>query len=189
MGWFLLSLPILALVVLLVLVTLGKSKAIHEAVAKSELMWRNKAESIIDAAPDGFVQIDGTGKVIRWNRAAERMFGWTAADIVGRNVLTIIPPEWRQRHTAGLARLTATGEGKILGKTLELTGLTRGGQTIPVELSIFRYIGNGTTFCAFIRDVSARKLIEAEKDKLQRALESVNQQLALALGTKIKDGR
>jgi PAS domain S-box-containing protein len=92
----------------------------EQALRDSEARHR----SILEAALDCIISMDGKGRVIDWNPAAERCFGYTRDEAVGREMAElIIPPSMRAAHRAGLARYLNTGEGPVLGKRLELSGI------------------------------------------------------------------
>jgi diguanylate cyclase (GGDEF)-like protein/PAS domain S-box-containing protein len=119
---------------------------------------------ILETAHDAYVAMDGTGAIIEWNDRAEGLFGWAAEEVLGRTVAdTIIPPHFRELHARGLRHYMETGEGPVLNKRIELTGLNRDGKEFPVELSIapVEIGGSGTTFHAFLHDISERKAAEA----------------------------
>src|SRR2546426_4302296 len=96
-----------------------------------------RLQVIVESALDAVITMDDTGSVTGWNPSAERIFGWTAAEIIGHQLsLTIVPPRHRAAHEAGLRRYRQTAEGPVLGKVIEITGLHRDGHEFPVELAI-----------------------------------------------------
>lgn len=108
----------------------------------------------LEAALDAVISIDTTGNVIEWNGAAERMFGRRREDVLGREMAElVIPPELRDRHRQGLARFVATGQGPVVGRRIEITGMRAEGTFFPVELTIsaIRAPGGELTFTAFLR--------------------------------------
>jgi len=79
----------------------------------------------------------GDGFVVKWSASAERMFGHAAADAVGRELGDLlVPDEFRARHRAALTRYRETGEGAVLGKSLDVSALHADGTLVPVELVI-----------------------------------------------------
>jgi PAS domain S-box-containing protein len=131
-----------------------------------------RARLIVDTAHDAFIGIDSTGHIADWNAQAEKTFGWTRDEVLGRNLAeTIIPPAFREAHTAGMRRFHETGEAAVLNQRLELTALDRSGREFPIELTITSPmdVENGFFFGAFLRDISARRERDAE---LRRAKES-----------------
>ncbi|MGI9021842.1 MAG: ATP-binding protein [Acidimicrobiales bacterium] len=129
-------------------------KRAEEALRHSE----GRTRSILEAANDAFLGMDESGLITDWNRNAETIFGWTAAEARGRSLAdTIIPPAYRKAHSEGLARFLATGEGPVLGNRLELSALHRDGREFPAELSIWQTGGKRPTFIAFVQDITERK--------------------------------
>jgi len=123
-----------------------------------------RARAIIDTAMDAVLLMDGDGKLTGWNLAAERVFGWTQEEVLGRDLADcIIPERNREAHRRGLAHLKATGHGPVLGRRLELPALRRDGTEFPSELFINPLPETeGGIYVGFIRDISARVAAEAE---------------------------
>jgi PAS domain S-box-containing protein len=132
----------------------------------AEVLHANEARhrAMLDAALDCIVTMDHEGRVVDFNPAAERTFGYSAGDVVGREMAElIVPPELRERHRHGLARYLATGEGAILDRRLEITGMRADGTVFPVELTITRIAVPGPpTFTGYLRDITERLAAEAE---------------------------
>ncbi len=138
----------------------------QEALLDSERM----ARGIIETALDAFVQMDESAIITDWNSQAEKIFGWSNAEAVGRPLADLIVPEQhRARHRGGLARFLRTGEGRVLGTRLEIEALRRDGKEIKVELSITalqrrgRYVFNG-----FIRDLTDKIAAETQIRQAQK---------------------
>jgi PAS domain S-box-containing protein len=133
----------------------------QQALAESEA--RNAA--VLAAALDGIITIDQDGKVIEFNPAAERIFGYRGADVLGREMgELLIPPTLRQSHRRGLARYLATGEGPVLGQRIEMPALRSNGTQFQVELAITRLPTSGPpVFTAFVREISERKRAEQQR--------------------------
>lgn len=117
---------------------------------------------IIDTAQEAFVGMDAEGRIIEWNRRAERTFGWRRDEALGRTLAeTIIPEQHRDAHRRGLERFLRTGEANVLGRRLEYTALRRDGTEFPVELSIWAVpSGGGVRFHALVHDIADRKNAE-----------------------------
>lgn len=131
------------------------------------------ARELMDIALDAIIAIDEAGSVVEWNRGAEAAFGWKREEVVGRRLAdTIVPERYREAHTRGLARFVATGEGPLIGRRVEIEALHRDGREIPVEISILaRRTDVGSTFIAFIRDISDRRAGEEAIRERARLLE------------------
>jgi len=117
---------------------------------------------IINKAFDAIITMDINGVITTWNPQAEKVFGWSSNEIIGQKAAdTIIPLSYRKAHEDGIKRFLATGEGRILNKTIETTGLHRKGYTFPVELALASALsGNEDVFIAIIRDNTGRKKAE-----------------------------
>ena len=115
-------------------------------------------QSVLDTALDAVVVMSDDGRIVGWNSSAERIFGWSASEMIGRTLSeTIVPPVHRANHERGLAHFHATGEGPVLGKRIEVPALRRDGSEIPVELSINATEQFGERlFVGFLRDISER---------------------------------
>ena len=135
------------------------------------------ARSILDTAHEAFVSMDATGRILDWNEAAQRTFGYARDEVVGRELAdTIVPERFRQTHRDGLQHFLRTGERRIVDERTELSALHRDGYEFPVEITI-SYTGPGTpTFHAFLHDISERRLSE----QVLRAMRSVTTAMARA---------
>ena len=124
--------------------------------------------AIVDAALDSVVTIDAVGRIREFNVAAERTFGHAREDVLGQEMCeVIIPPELRDAHRRGLAHAVATGEDRLFGQRLELTGLRADGSRFPIELTITRIDLDGPPlFTGWLRDITERKRSDAERERL-----------------------
>jgi len=154
------------------------------ALARDAEMSLRKSEAdtkrIVEMALDGFIGMDAAGVIIDWNAQAERIFGWPRQEAVGRLLsVTIVPPQHREAHERGLRHFLATGEGPMLNTRVEITGCHRDGHEIPIELAISPSLGQGEgfTFSAFVRDISARKQTEQQGRRHQEELQRLNEAL------------
>lgn len=134
--------------------------------------------SILEASLDPVIALDHRGAVMEWNSAAERAFGYSREEVIGREMAElIVPDDLRERHRAGFRRHIETGESRILGRPVELIGQRRDGSRFPVELTISRVdLPGPPTFTGFVRDITERKqaeatMVEAER-RLRHALEA-----------------
>jgi PAS domain S-box-containing protein len=124
--------------------------------------------AIVDLAFDAIVSIDAEGRVIEFNPAAERMFGYRRDDAMGQPMAElIIPRHLRGEHFAGLRRYLATGESRILGHRLELEAMRADGSLFPVELAIRRMPTAGPpVFTAYLRDLAEQRRFVARQQLL-----------------------
>jgi PAS domain S-box-containing protein len=138
--------------------------------------------AILDAAFDCIITMDAEGRVLQVNPAAERTFGYTAGEMVGRELAElIIPPYLRDAHRRGVERYAATGEGRIAGHPVDLPAMRADGSEFPVEIAITRPEFPGPpVFTGFLRDVTERRRDEealrtlaAEQAALRRVATAV----------------
>jgi two-component system CheB/CheR fusion protein len=130
--------------------------------------------ALLDAALDCIISMDVTGRVLEFNPAAERVFGYTRDQAVGQELASlIIPPALRERHRAGLRRYLETGEGPLLGKRIQITGVRADGSEIVVELTITPLrIEKEIIFTAYLRDITHRNRGEEASRHLAAIIES-----------------
>ncbi|MBV9212286.1 MAG: SpoIIE family protein phosphatase [Actinobacteria bacterium] len=134
---------------------------------------------VVEASPAAFVGIDETGYIRLFNPAAEQMFGYRAREVLGSELAELIVPErLRAAHRAGLFRLRASGESRILGRRVDLPALHADGSELPVALTITRLRGEGpAAYVGFIRDISG----EVEAQRRQRVLARTGELLASSI--------
>jgi PAS domain S-box-containing protein len=125
---------------------------------------RTRHQAMLDVALDCVITIDDRGRVVEFNPAAERTFGYTAAEAVGRDMASlIVPPELRERHRQGFARYLETKVPSLLDRRVEITGMRADGSTFPIELTITRIDLPGEAgFAGYLRDITDRKEAESE---------------------------
>src|SRR4030095_14959704 len=95
----------------------------------------NQLRSVTESAHDAIIIADADGRILRWNQAAERCFGYSEAEALARPVVMLIPERLRGAHDAGLANLRAGGVPKLIDRTVEVRGLRKDGTEIPTEVS------------------------------------------------------
>ena len=128
-----------------------------------------RVRSLIDASLDAIITIDEKDLVVEWSRAAEKMFGYSQDQAVGREMAElIIPPRLRDAHRQGIQRFHETGEGPFLSNRIELPAIRANGAEFPAEVSIVPIPLEGRTlFTGFIRDITKRKRVEEERERLR----------------------
>ncbi|MGZ5252693.1 MAG: PAS domain-containing protein, partial [Caldimonas sp.] len=131
--------------------------------------------SIVAASWSGFVGADADGRIVEWNAAAERIFGWPRAEALGRSLSElIVPPAYRARHDAGMRRCVETGAGTVLDRRLELPALTASGRQITIAMSVSSYTWKGKRyFGAFMNDISERIRTQQQLEEKQELLDAV----------------
>jgi PAS domain S-box-containing protein len=139
--------------VLAVIRDMNERKVIETVLRESE----ERLRVIVDTARDTIISAGKDGRITSFNKAAEQMFGYVAADVLGQPLTVLMPERFREAHTQGMKRFTSTGESRVIGQLLELVGLKRDGQEFPIELSLATWkIGADPSFTAIIRDVTER---------------------------------
>ena len=124
--------------------------------------------AVVDAALDCVIVINGDGRIVEWNTAAEVAFGYERVEALGKELAgLIIPVEHREAHRKALAS-SGTRESRILGRRVEMTALRRDGTEFPVEVAIMRVPGERPLFAGYLRDITDRK----HADEALRAAES-----------------
>jgi PAS domain S-box-containing protein len=120
--------------------------------------------AMLHSALDCVVAIDARGRIIAWNRAAEKTFGRSAKSVIGKDMgETIVPADLREAHRAGLHRVLSGGAGRLLDQRIELVGMRADGWEFPVELTITQIEMPGAPiFVGYLRDISERAVAEAE---------------------------
>lgn len=128
----------------------------------------------LETAPGAFVAIDAAGRITGWNHASRDLFGWSAEEVLGRPLAdTIVPPEHRTDHLAGVERVARSGRSELAGRPLVLPGLTRDGERIPLTVTLWPSDGpEGRRFHAHLRDarpeVASREAAEAQQSRFER---------------------
>ncbi|MEA2544107.1 MAG: two-component system, sensor histidine kinase and response regulator, partial [Acidobacteriaceae bacterium] len=136
---------------------------------------QTRLRTILDNVLDGIIMIDGSGIVISINPAVVNMFGYEAADIVGRNIKMLMPEPNRGSHDGYLARYQSTGTTRAIGVGRELEGLTKAGLTFPMELTVSEVSFRGQRmFVGLVRDITERKRVEDMSGRAKVAAEAAN---------------
>jgi PAS domain S-box-containing protein len=142
-------------------------KLADEALEETEL----QLTSVTQSANEAIVAADSSDTIVSWNNGARKMFGYTEEEAVGSKLTLIIPERYRDSHVQGVDRIVNTGKSKMMGRTLELSGLRKDGTEFPLELSLATWrSGKGVFFSGIMRDITERKRIEAEKENIQTQL-------------------
>lgn len=148
---------------------------------RAEDQWRRAeatTSAILEAAVDGIVTIDVRGRVESFNKAAERIFGYSADEVIGRNVSLLMPEPYHSAHDLYLQNYLSTGHAKIIGIGREVQGRRKNGSTFPMDLAVGESrIGGRRIFAGIIRDITDRKRTEERlrnsEERLRLLVESV----------------
>jgi two-component system sensor kinase FixL len=128
-------------------------------------------QSILDTIPDAMIVIDERGVMQSFSAAAERLFGYAAADMLGKNVKLLMPSFYREGHDGYLERYLRTGEKRIIGVGRVVVGERRDGSTFPMELSVGEMRSSDQRFfTGFVRDLTEGQETEARLQELQSEL-------------------
>ena len=136
----------------------------HEAALEAS---RAQLQSILETVPDAMIVINERGRIERFSAAAERLFGYRAHDVIGRNVAMLMPPSHAEAHDNYLARYRRTGEPRMIGQTRTLCARRVDGTEIPIELSAGEaWVDGKRIFTGFIRDISDRVAAEERMEQI-----------------------
>lgn len=136
------------------------------ALTASEERFRE----VVQTAPDAIVLADGEGSILSWNSAAERLFGYSADEVLGQSLTSIMPERYRADHERALTRVRTTGDLRLKGTVVIMHGLHKDGREFPIEMSLSSWMsGEQRVHCGIVRDITARK--EAEARLLQQQIE------------------
>lgn len=141
----------------------------HEDAEQAVQDREARLRAILDTAVDGIVTIDERGTIESFNRAAGQIFGYTAAEAVGKNVSILMPESFRDEHDRYLSNYLTSGDVRIIGVGREVDGMRKDGTAFPMDLAVSEFwLGNRRLFTGIVRDISERKqteerLLQAER--------------------------
>jgi two-component system sensor kinase FixL len=159
-----------------VMIDIDREKRLEDAVRIRERHFR----SILDTIPDAMIVIDEHGIMQFFSSAAERQFGYTEPEAIGRNISDLMPEPDRSRHDGYLARYLKTGERHIIGIGRIVTGMRRDGTTFPMHLTIGEMQSGGRPyFTGFVRDLTEQQQTQARLQELQSELVHVSRLSAM----------
>ncbi|MBI3810616.1 MAG: PAS domain S-box protein [Nitrospirae bacterium] len=142
-----------------------RTRELHQEIAERK-QAEEKFRAVAENANDAIVTADRDGHIIYFNKGAERTFGYSVSDAVGRPLTLLMPERFHDAHRQGFKRFLSNGEARVVGKTVELVGRGKNGTEFPVELSLASWKAGGETFfTGILRDITERKQAEEEKGK------------------------
>ena len=122
-----------------------------------------RLRAILETAVEGIITIDERGIIESFNLAAERIFGYKAREVIGKNVSVLMPSPHREQHDTYLGNYLRTGHAKIIGIGREVAGRRKNGVAFPIDLSVSEVrLADRRLFTGFIRDITERKRLEKE---------------------------
>lgn len=137
-----------------------------------------KFRSVTESAIDAIISADHTGVIVSWNKAATNILGYTEEEVIGQRLELIIPERYHEMHRNGMARFTKTGEAHVIGKTVELAARTRGGEEVPIELSLSTWtVRDERYYTGIIRDIGERKRAEEALRQSEQALREKTEEM------------
>jgi PAS domain S-box-containing protein len=129
--------------------------------------------AILSTAADAIITISATGIVLSYNKAAERVFGYSAEEMLGTNIARLMPSPYSNEHDSYLRNYLTTGKARVIGIGRETTGRRKSGEEFPIDLSVSEVsIGEERTFTGIVRDLSDRKKAEGQQAFLASLVES-----------------
>jgi len=149
--------------------------AAADRLTSSEARLQTLVNTVLDTLVDGLIVIDRTGRVQVYNRACEKLFGYQAAEVVGRNVKMLMPPDTEREHDQYLLNYQTTGIRKIIGISREVVGQRKDGSTFPMHLAVGEATHLGEPiYVGIIRDLTERNQVESQLRQSQK-MEAVGQ--------------
>lgn len=157
------------------------SAAFHELMAEREAAQKATRDSeslirnILERAPDPFVSCENNGIITKWNAAAERTFGYTRDEAIGRDIADlIVPPSQRDAHRAGMTHFALGGAGSMINSRVRITAMHKDGREIPVKLSLGALRHDGMYYAtAFLQDITERVRYEQQIAASEKRLRTV----------------
>src|SRR5688500_7315400 len=136
-------------------------------------------QQLVTYAPDAIIAINAQSLITYWNPKAEEIFGWNSNEVLNKSLAEIIiPVAYREDHRKGMERYLATGEARVLNKTIEVTAMHKNGNEFYISLTISSTRQSGNFgFIAFIRDITQQKKNALELEKRKKQLEESNREL------------
>ena len=156
---------------------IGSILDVTERKQTEESLQARKARlrSILETAPEAIITIDASGLIESFSTAAEHLFGYTAEEVIGKNVSLLMPSPDRDRHDSYLQRYLTTGQARIIGIGRIVQGRRKDGTIVPVELAVGEIQLKGERmFTGFLRDLTARQRMEQELRQAQK-MEAIGQ--------------
>lgn len=163
----------------------GFSKVVHDATERraSEVALEQRErqlESILATVPDAMVVIDTVGSILSFSATAEKLFGYTEAEVLGRNVNLLMPSPDRERHDSYLQRYLETGVPRIIGHGRVVTGLRSDGTTFPMRLAVGEaQVDDQRIFTGFVQDLTETRNFETRVEQLRAELIHVSRLSAM----------
>jgi PAS domain S-box-containing protein/putative nucleotidyltransferase with HDIG domain len=155
---------------------------------RKHLISQEWFEGLLDVSLDCIIAIDEDGRVVEFNRAAERVFGYLATEAIGQLLSALIIPErYRDKHSSSLAEYVRAQRSNIIGRRIEISAVTKSGSEIPIELTVLPILSHGCRyFISYLRDLSGRKASEEKIASYLKQLEATIEGTLLAVSSMVE---
>ncbi len=142
--------------------TLGMEITRRQALERDAEAGRARLQAILDGVADGIVTIDGGGTILQWSSGAQRLFGYTANEVLGADITMLMPEPYHSQHHRYIGAFLATREPKIIGSGRELSAIRKDGTEFPIELTVNEVrTDSEVLFTGILRDITERKRTES----------------------------
>lgn len=159
--------------------------AMHEALYQTEqelILSESMTRTILDTTVDGIITINSRGKIESFNKAAERIFGYTSSEVIGQNINVLMPSPYHEEHDEYMRSYHETGHRKIVGIGREVKGKRKNGEIFPMDLAVSEMaLQDGVHYTGIIRDISQRR-------ELENQLLTISEQERRRIGEDLHDG-
>ena len=164
----------------------GRDITEHRAAVEALRTSEFRFASIVDIAADAIVSVDDEQIITLFNQGAERIFGYTAAEVIGKKLDLLLPPDVHEIHREHIRQFSRTGESaRRMGERSEVRGRRKNGEIFPAEASISKFdLGDRRVFTAVLRDITERRAAEQERARLLDAERSARAAAEVALRTR-----
>ncbi len=157
----------------------------RKALERDAESGRARLQAIFDAVVVGIVTIDRESRIQQWSAGAQRMFGYSAEEVLGTNVNALMPQSFRPVRQSEVKSYLETGDAKVIGVAgLELTAIRKDGSEFPIEINVSEMrAGNEVFFTGILRDITERKRAESELIQARHQAEAANMAKSQFLAT------
>lgn len=158
------------------MIDITKRKKAEEALSQSQ----TKIHALLQSTHDAIISSDSKGKIVGWNKGAQEIFGYKENEIIGKNLTILMPDCFRELHKKAFQKINNNGKPRLLGKTIELTGLKKNGNEFPIELSLSRWkTKDGTFYTGIIRDITEHKSLHSQLEQKQKTAEDLAKRISI----------